>query len=61
MIEVSFIYKSKDGKWYQSSKSFNNKQKAFRFIYAIKRKAVNIEWSCDDPWDNDWLWRNVKL
>ena len=61
MITITYIYRRLDGKWMQTEKSFSNKQKALRFIYAISKKAVNIEWKCDDPYDNDWLWRNVRI
>lgn len=60
MITVYYVYKRIDGKWYATSKTFNNKLKCLRFLYAIRKKGCNIEWSCDDPYDNQWLNQNFR-
>ena len=57
MIEIEYIYKSiVTQKWMIARKSFDNVKKALRFLYAIKRAGGIVSgWSCDDPYDNEYL------
>lgn len=59
MITVTWIYKSKiTGKWMENTNSFNTKEKALRFMYKIGKKygyMSIVSWSCDDPFDNEYL------
>lgn len=59
MITIYYVYK-KNGKYYSDSKLFRDPQKALAFMYMFQDKFFNFEWSCDDPEDNDYLWRKWR-
>lgn len=60
-ITVTYIYKSKiDGNYYEAEKYFDDVIKALRFMYKAKKFAFNIEWTCLDPEDNNYLWTHFK-
>ena len=41
---------------------FHTKQFALRFMYAMKSRGyIILDWTCDDPEDNEWLNRRFKL
>lgn len=60
MITVYYVYKRLDGNWYETSKTFSNKLKCLRFLYAISKKGIITSWECDDPYDNQWLNQNFR-
>ena len=56
MIEVRCYDKE------EFSKTFNTPQMALRFMYAMRNKGIMIlGYSCDDPYDNQWLDRRFNL
>ena len=63
MIYVDIVYKSKlTGKWMQDTKTFKDKFSALHGMYALKNKGIIIDgWTCDDPYDNEYLWLRFKL
>lgn len=62
MIEVSFIYKTKDGTSKEDARKFNSKQMALRFMYGMSHKGNYITgWKCDLPDDNEWLNKRFHL
>ena len=51
MITIYYIYKGKE-----VSNQFDNRIKALRFLYGIKKRGYTITgWICDDPYDNEYL------
>ena len=63
MIEVDVVFKSKlSGTWMIETKSFNTKESALRFMYAMKNKNNIIDgYRSDDPYDSEWLNKRFKL
>ena len=63
MIYVIIVYFSKlHNKLMYDTKEFTDKVKALRGIYAMRSKGIIINgWKCDDPLDNEYLTRRVKL
>ena len=63
MIYVTIVYKSKlSGCWMYDEKTFTDKKSALRGIYAMRSKGIIIDgWKCDDPVDNEYLTRRIKL
>lgn len=55
-IEISYLYKN--GKEYLST--FNTKENALRFLYKMKNDIKYVTWKCDDPDDNNYLWKKFK-
>ena len=44
------------------TKQFHTAKKALSFMYAMRAKGHFIlAWRCDDPYDNNWLERRIKL
>lgn len=58
-IEYSYISKV-NGLFSRDKKSFGRKEDALKFLYAMKGKIYNITWTCEDPSDNDYLWRKYR-
>lgn len=55
-IQIDYLYK--DGKEYL--KTFNTKENALRFLYKMKSDIKYVNWKCDDPDDNNYLWKKFK-
>ena len=55
-IQIDYLYK--DGKEYQ--KTFNTKENALRFLYKMKSDIKFVTWKCDDPDDNNYLWKKFR-
>ena len=54
MIVVEILNDSKKYK-------FHDKRSALRFMYTMKSKGYFIiGWTCEDPYDNEWLWIRFK-
>ena len=58
-IEYSYISKV-NGLFSRDKKSFGRKEDALKFLYAMKGKIYNITWTCEDPSDNDYLWKKYR-
>lgn len=58
-IEYSFISKV-SGLFSRDKKSFGRKEDALKFLYAMKGKIYNITWTCEDPEDNNYLWKKYR-
>ena len=58
-IEYSYISKA-SGLFSRDKKSFGRKEDALKFLYAMKGKIYNITWTCEDPSDNDYLWKKYR-
>lgn len=55
-IQIDYLYK--DGKEYQ--KTFNTKENALRFLYKMKSDIKFVTWKCEDPDDNNYLWKKFR-
>lgn len=57
MIYVNIVSKSKlTGIWMTETKEFATKEKALRFMYAMRNKGIIIdEYRCDDYIEHEWL------
>ena len=61
MIEIWYIYKSKlDKNYHWGEKKFSSPRKALAFMYKFKDVFMNFEWVCENPEDNEYLWRHFK-
>lgn len=58
-ITIYYIYK-KNNKWMEGQNHFETTEKALRFMHKFKNKFFHFEWSCDDPYDNEYLWSHWK-
>ena len=55
-VEVSFLGGQTE------TKKFYTAKKALSFMYTMRNKGHFIlGYRCDDPWDNEWLDRRIKL
>ena len=34
-------------------------EEATRLIRKAKKKGYFVDWSCDDPEDNEWIWQKL--
>lgn len=62
MIYVFVVYRGLFGGLVRITKEFKDRNKALRYLYAMKAsdKFVIDGYSCDDPYDNEWLGRRFK-
>lgn len=64
MITIWYYYHKKNNIWRKACKKFNNAQSALRFMKAIdapNRESFVDSYECDDPYDNEYLFRNHSL
>lgn len=65
MIKVNYLYQPKHNpNMIVCEKTFNNWQSALRFIKMVdgaKFAGHVLSWECEDPYDNEQLWRRHHL
>lgn len=63
MIYVTIVSKSKlTGIWMTETKEFPTKEKALRFMYAMRNKGIIIDdYRCDDYIEHEWLNKRFRL
>lgn len=56
-IKISYYYK--DNKT-EESKEFYTKESALRFLYKMRKDLKSVTWKCEDPEDNNYLWKKYR-